>query len=91
MTERMLTNRIRKLKALETQQKELEKQIEEVKAELKADMDSKGIEEQRCGDYVLRYATIVSNKFNAKLFKEERKSLYERYLKPSESRRFTVA
>lgn len=90
MTERMIANRVRKLKALEAQQKELEQRIEELKQEIKTDMESKGLQEQKCGDYVLKLATIVSNKFNAKLFKKEHKGLYERYTSPTEYQRFTI-
>ena len=39
MTEKMLENRIRKLQELEEEKKQLEKQIEAVKTEIKADMD----------------------------------------------------
>lgn len=90
MTERMLSNRLRKLQELEAMQKELEKQIEEVKAEIRADMESKGLQEQRCGEYVLRFATIVSNRFDSKSFRADHERLYKSYLKPSEYRRFTI-
>ena len=42
MTEKMLENRIRKLQELEEEKKQLEKQIEAVKTEIKAVMDKKG-------------------------------------------------
>ena len=38
MSERMLLNRIKKLKELEAQQKAIEKQMEELKEDIKADM-----------------------------------------------------
>ena len=47
MTERMIVNRVRKLKELEAQQKEIEEQIEALKAEIKADMQRKDLEEQK--------------------------------------------
>lgn len=45
MTERMIENRIKKLQEIEAQQKELEAQAEALKAEIKADMESKGVDE----------------------------------------------
>lgn len=44
MTERQIENRIKKLQAIEVQQKVLEEQAETLKAEIKADMESKGLD-----------------------------------------------
>lgn len=91
MTERMISNRIRKLKELENQRAELDKQIEALKDEIKEDMDSKGLEEQQVGDYVVRFITVVTNRFDSNRLKKEYADLYSRYLKEISSRRFTVA
>ena len=64
MTERMLENRIKKLQVLEEEKKQLEKQIEAVKAEIKADMDNKGLEERKAGEHIIRFVTIISNRFD---------------------------
>ena len=45
MTERMIENRIKKLRELEAQQKELEAAAETIRAELKADLEEKGVDE----------------------------------------------
>ena len=45
MTERMIENRIKKLRELEAQQKELEAAAEAIRAELKADLEEKGVDE----------------------------------------------
>ena len=42
MSERMIVNRVKKLKALEAQQKEIEAQIEALKDEIKADIAGAG-------------------------------------------------
>ena len=81
MTQRTLTNRVNKLKGLEEQYKALEKQIEELKAGIKTDMESKGLEEQAAGDYIVRFTTMVSNRFDSKAFKGAYGELYSRYLK----------
>lgn len=91
MTERMISNRIRKLKELENQRAELDKQIEALKDEIKEDMDSKGLEEQKVGDYVERFITVVTNRFDSSRLKKEHADLYSRYLKETSCRRFTVA
>lgn len=91
MTERMIVNRVRKLKELEAQQKEIEEQIEALKAEIKADMQRKDLEEQRAGDYLVRFTTVISNRFDGKAFKADHAKLYDQYMRTTESRRFSIA
>lgn len=91
MTERMIVNRVRKLKELEAQQKEIEEQIEALKAEIKADMQRKDLEEQKAGDYTVKFTTIISNRFDGKAFKADHSKLYDQYMRATESRRFSIA
>lgn len=91
MSERMIVNRVKKLKALEAQQKEIEAQIEALKDEIKADMQERGIEQQAAGDFLIRWTTIVSSHFDSKTFQKEHAAMYSRYLRQTESRRFSIA
>ncbi|MCL2865513.1 MAG: hypothetical protein FWE25_08250 [Lachnospiraceae bacterium] len=54
MTERMISRRIRKLKELGAQKAMLDSQIDSLKCEIKADMVSKGLEEQQAGNHIIR-------------------------------------
>ena len=91
MGERALKNRIKQLIELEKQQKAIQEQADKLKAEIKADMEAKGQEEMKVGDYLVRFKTILSTKFDTKAFKEEHKKLFEMYSKPAASKRFTIA
>ena len=91
MTERMIVNRVKKLKELEAQQKKIEEQIEALKAEIKADMQRKDLEEQKAGDYMVRFTTVISNRFDGKAFKADHAKLYDQYMRTTESRRFSIA
>jgi len=91
MGERALLNRIQKLKALEGQQKELERQIEELKADIKADMKRKGLEELRAVEHIVRFTTVITNRFDSKAFKAEHSRLYNQYMKQLTSKRFSIA
>lgn len=91
MGERALRNRIEKLMELEEQQKALQEQADKLKAEIKADMEAKGQEEMKVGDYLVRLKTILSTRFDTKAFKEEHKKLFEAYSKPAATKRFTIA
>lgn len=90
MGERALENRIKKLKELEAQQKALEEQTEKIKAEIKADMQKKGQEEIKAGNFIVRLKEVVSSRFDSKSFAKEHKSLYEAYTRSQSTFRFTI-
>ena len=91
MTERMIENRIKKLSALEDQIAQLQEQAEEIKAELKADLDEKGVQELRTKNFLIKWKEIVSNRLDGKALKAALPEIYNQYCRPTCSRRFTVA
>ncbi len=91
MTERMIENRIKKLSALEDQIAQLQEQAEEIKAELKADLDEKGVQELRTKNFLIKWKEIVSNRLDGKALKAALPEIYNQYCRPTSSRRFTVA
>ncbi|MCH5186872.1 MAG: hypothetical protein J1F63_00610 [Oscillospiraceae bacterium] len=48
-------------------------------------------EELLIGEYVVRYKTVTTNRFDTTSFKKIHADMYADFLKPSVSRRFTVA
>lgn len=91
MGERAIENRIRKLKAIEEQQKHLEQEAELLRAEIKKEMETKGTEELQAGIYIIRWTSVLSNKFDTKKFKENFGDLYNQFTKQTASRRFTIS
>ena len=91
MTERMIENRIKKLREIEAQQKELEQQAEALKAEIKADLEGKGLDELKTKNFIIRWKEVVSNRLDGKALKAALPDVYSQFVKPSRSRRFTVA
>lgn len=91
MTERQLENRIKKLQEIEKQQKELDAQAETLKAEIKADLESKGLEELQTKNFVVRWKEILSNRLDGKALKAAFPDIYNQFCKETSSRRFTVA
>ncbi len=90
MGERAIENRIKKLKALEEQKKELEAQICGLQEEIKKDMEAKGIEEMQDGIFIIRFTSVLSSRFDTKRFKEQYGDLYDQYVKQVVSQRFTI-
>ena len=53
MTNKQLDNRVKKLQGIEAQMKELEAQAEAIRAEIKADLESKGEDEHDTGSFTI--------------------------------------
>ncbi len=91
MTERMMENRVKKLKALESQIAELQEQADAIKSELKADIEEKGVDELKTKNFIIRWKEIISNRLDGKALKAALPEIYSQYCRTSASRRFTVA
>lgn len=91
MTERMIENRVKKLKELEKQQKALEAAADAIRAELKADLEEKGIEELKTQSFMIRWKEIVSSRLDGKALKAALPDVYGQFCKETAVRRFTVA
>ena len=77
---------------------EWEAVIEEAKAEAEALRDSikqemleRDTEELTAGQYIVRWTSVISNRFDTTAFKKAHGELYKEYTKPSTSRRFTIS
>ena len=75
-----------------------EAMIEELKAEadtvrnsIKAEMEAREVEELIAGQYIIRWATVLSNRFDTTAFKMVLPDLYKAYTKQTTSRRFTIS
>ena len=91
MTERMIENRIKKLQEIEAQQKELEAAADAIRAELKADLEEKGVEELQTKNFIVRWKEIFSSRLDNKALKAAFPDLYGQFCKATTSRRFTIA
>jgi len=58
---------------------------------LKGEMLRLGAEELTAGAYIVRYTSVVSNRFDSTTFKRLYADLYKDFTKPVSSRRFSVS
>ena len=86
-----ITNKIVELRELENMMEELKAEIETLKDAIKREMDSRGVEELEAGQYIARFTTVVSNRLDTTALKRENNALYQRYIKQTTSRRFTIS
>lgn len=90
MSERTLLNKVNSLKELEVQKKAIENLMTAVQEEIKKEMKARGAEEAAIGDWIVRFKTVMSIKFNSKAFAADHPILYKKYMVSSQTMRFTV-
>ena len=54
-------------------------------------MNSRGVEELEAGQYIIRYTSILSNRFDTTAFKKIYGDLYKAFTKQSASKRFSIS
>ena len=91
MGDRALENRIRKIKDLEAQRKALDKQIDSLKDEIRADMTARQLAERRTKNFTVRFKEIVSHSFNSRRFKKDHADLYDEYTVCGSTMRLTIS
>ena len=91
MANNELLNKIEALNEWEALLEEAKAEAEAIRDELKAEMLQRDTEELECGQYILRYQTIVSNRFDNSAFKKLMPDVYKSFIKQSTSKRFSIA
>ncbi len=86
-----ITSKIAALKEWEALAAEAAAEIESLKDEIKKEMEHRGVEELEAGQYIARFTTVLSNRFDTTSFKREHGAMYQQYTKQTTSRRFSVA
>ena len=82
---------IEKLKEWEALPAEAAAEVEAIKDTIKREMDNRGVEELEAGQYIARFTTVLSNRFDTTGFKKEHGDLYKTFTKQTTSRRFSIA
>ena len=62
-----------------------------IREAIKEEMVRQGREELTVGAYIIRYTSVISNRFDSTTFKRLYADLYQDFTKPVSSRRFTVS
>ena len=91
MTTQVMESKIAELKERESVLEEAKAVVEALKDELKAEMTSREVEELECGTHIVRFTSILSNRFDTTTFKKEHAEMHKQYTKQTQSRRFTVS
>ena len=88
--EKQLLEKVRSIKALEAQKKEIESEIDSFKDDIKAYMDKNKTSELNVDIFTVHYTETETERFDSKALKKADEELYNKYLKKSTSKRFSI-
>ena len=91
MSTNELTTAVKKLKRLKTKADELTAEITAIEDQIKAVMLENDTEEMQVDIFKIRWTKVTSKRFDTTSFKKAMPDLAEKFTKPSESRRFSIA
>ena len=69
---------------------EAQAEAEAIKDSIKAEMLEQQTEELEAGTYIIRWTSVLTNRFDSTAFKREYGELYKRFTKQIASRRFSI-
>ena len=70
--------------------KEIISKIEALRDCIKAEMLQQNTEELEAGAYIVRWTSVLSNRFDTTAFKKSHGDMYQEYTKQVSSRRFSI-
>lgn len=86
-----ITSKIEALKELEALIEEAKAEAETLRDEIKAEMLNRNTEEMEAGQYIIRWTSVLSQRFDTTSFKKVYGDLYKEYTKQTANRRFSIA
>ena len=91
MSANEITTKIESLRELEELIEEAKAEAETLRDEIKAEMLNRNTEELTAGQYIVRWTSVLSNRFDTTGFKKVYGNLYKAFTKQTASRRFTIS
>ena len=86
-----ITSKIEALKELEALIDEAKAEAEALRDEIKAEMLNRNTEEMEAGQYIVRWTSVLSQRFDSTAFKKVMPDVYKIFIKQTASRRFSIS
>ena len=86
-----LVMKVEQLKELENLLEEVKVEAEAIRDEIKQEMMARDTEELEAEQYIVRWTSILSNRFDTTAFKKVMPDVYKAYTKQISSRRFSIS
>ena len=90
MSTKEIENKAKRLKLLKNRQETLQQEIDQLEADLKAQLEAWNVDEVQAGPFRVMYKIINSSRFDSRRFKAENGNLYSLYMVPNCYRKFSV-
>lgn len=91
MSKNELISKIEALNEWEALMEEAKAEAEAIRDSIKAEMLERDTEELAAGQYIVRWTSILSNRFDTTAFKKAYGDLYKTFTKQTASRRFSIS
>ena len=86
-----MENKIRALNEWEEMIRDAQAEAETIRDSIKAEMLARGTEELEAGAFIVRWTSVLTNRFDSTAFKKEHNELYKQFTKQIASKRFSIA
>ena len=86
-----ITSKIEALKDLESLIEEAKAEAEALRDKIKSEMLNRDTEELEAGQYIVRWTSVLTQRFDTTAFKKVMPDVYKAYTKQVSSRRFSIA
>ena len=91
MSKNELVAKIEALNEWEAVIEEAKAEAEAIRGSIKAEMMERDTEEMTAGKYIVRWTSVLSNRFDSSAFKKSYADLYKTFTKQVSSRRFSIS
>jgi len=91
MTKAEIEMKVAELQEWEELLEEAKQQAESIRDQLKQEMLERDTEEIETGKYIIRWTSVLSNRFDTTGFKKVYADLYKAYTKQIPSKRFSIS
>lgn len=91
MSKNELVSKIEEIRALEELIAEATAEAETLRDSIKAEMLDRDTEELTAGQYIIRWTSVLSNRFDTTGFKKAYGDIYKAFTKQTASRRFSIS
>ena len=86
-----ITSKIEALKELESLIEEAKAEAEALRDEIKSEMLNRNTEEMEAGQYIVRWTSVLSQRFDTTAFKKVMPDVYKSFTKQVSSKRLSIA
>ena len=90
MSQNEIITKIQKLNEWEELIEEAKAEAEAIRDSIKAEMLERETEELTAGAYIVRWTSVLTQRFDSTAFKKAHEELYTEFLKQTASRRFSI-